>query len=243
MTEVNKGVSIVVSTNKEGFLENIFLNFENQNWDTKELIIILNNDSLILEEWVNKVEQTNHVTVYQLSQSVSLGECLNFGVDKAKYEYIAKFDDDDYYGPSYLAEAMDAFDKKNADVVGKRTYFMYNSLKKDLRLRFPRREHKFFSKVHGGTIIATKEVFQKVRFANISIGEDVDFLYHCRQQGFKIYSTSRYNYTYIRRGDGSHTWKPKLQYLLATSLRIIKTNDFKSYVNNYSDDKHGRHFS
>jgi len=235
LPEENKGVSIIVSTNKEGFLENIFSNFENQNWETKELIIILNKDSLILEDWVNKAEQTDHVTVYQLPQSVSLGACLNFGINRAKYEYIAKFDDDDYYGPFYLTEAMNIFNKMNADVVGKRTYYMHNSLTKELRLRFPRREHRFISKVHGGTIMAKKEMFSKVRFANISLGEDVNFLYRCRQQGFKIYSSSRYNYTYIRRGDGTHTWKPKLQYLMATSVRIRKTNDFKAHVNEYYD--------
>ncbi|WHY78267.1 glycosyltransferase [Neobacillus sp. WH10] len=235
MTVENKGVSIVVSTNKVGFLENIFSNFENQNWETKELIIILNNDSLILEDWVNRAEQTDHVTVYQLPQSVSLGACLNFGVNRAKYEYIAKFDDDDYYGPFYLTEAMNTFKKKNADIVGKRTYYMHNSLTKELRLRFPRREHRFISKVHGGTIMAKKEVFCKVRFANISLGEDVNFLYRCVEHGFKIYSTSRYNYTYIRRDDGTNTWKPRSQYLKATSLRIRNTDHFKAHVNRYYD--------
>ncbi|MFZ7943327.1 glycosyltransferase [Neobacillus sp. 19] len=228
--EVKNGVTIIICTNKIGLMENIYLNFENQKWENKELIIILNNDSLKIEDFIAKAEQYQSVTVYQLPQSYTLGECLNFGINKAKYEYIAKFDDDDYYAPSYITEAMRAFETTNADVVGKRTAYMYYLKSKQLRLRFPRNGRKWVTRVHGATLMAKKEVFKKVPFAHISLGEDVNFLLRCRQRGLKIYSTSRFNYTVIRREDGTHTWNPRYRYIASTSLRIGYTNDFKRFV-------------
>lgn len=226
------GVTIIVCTNKVDLMDNIFSNYENQLWEDKELIIILNNDSLNLLEWINMAqEHAKDISVYQLPQRFSLGKCLNFGVHRARYDYIAKFDDDDYYGPAYLTEAMEGFTKTNADVVGKRTAFMYLIKSKQLRLRFPRNEEKCVNIVVGGTIIAKKNVFRKVQFADLSLGEDVNFLRRCRRNGFRILSTSRYNYTYIRRNDGSHNWKPESRYLMKTSKKILKTDDFKKIVN------------
>lgn len=225
------GVSIIACTNKTGMMDNIFANYKNQNWDKKELIIILNKDSLNLGEWQKRAKASKSVSVYQLPQRTSLGACLNFGVAKAKYNFVAKFDDDDYYGPSYLTEAMKAFARTNADIVGKRTAFMYLVRLKQLRLRFPRNEKRWVTFVLGGTIMAKKAVFKKVVFPNQSLGEDIQFLARARKKGFRIYSTSRYNYTYLRRGDRTHNWKPTRSYLMRSSVKLFKTSDFKKYIN------------
>lgn len=41
--------------------------------------------------------------------------------------------------------------------------------------------------------------------------------------------------TYIRRGDGTHTWEPKPKNLIRTSKGIRFTDDYKQYVNKYFD--------
>ena len=46
-----------------------------------------------------------NVRVYQLHEKATLGDCLNYGVIKSKYDIIAKLDDDDYYGPNYELSA------------------------------------------------------------------------------------------------------------------------------------------
>ncbi|WP_425566839.1 glycosyltransferase [Paenibacillus hodogayensis] len=62
----------------------------------------------------------------------ALGECLNFGISKSRYETIAKCDDDDYYAPNYLAQQVNTLERKNADLVCKRTVFMYFEKSKTL---------------------------------------------------------------------------------------------------------------
>ncbi|NHM31139.1 hypothetical protein [Neobacillus terrae] len=68
MEETNKGhgISIVACTSKEGYMDNIFSNYQNQILQEKELIVILNSDSHDVNEWLKKAENYEHVRVYQL---------------------------------------------------------------------------------------------------------------------------------------------------------------------------------
>ncbi len=55
-------------------------------------------------------------------------------MDKSKYDIIAKFDDDDYYGPKYISDTIKAFESTDAKVVGKTTNFIYFVEKKNFSL-------------------------------------------------------------------------------------------------------------
>jgi glycosyltransferase involved in cell wall biosynthesis len=230
--ETNKdyGISVVACTNKEGYMDNIFSNYQNQILQAKELIVILNSDSHDLNEWLKKAENYDHVQVYQLPEETSLGSCLNFGIDKAKFKFVAKWDDDDYYGPAYLYEALKTFENTNADIIGKRTLYMYYPATKELRLRFPDRECKAVRRIIGGTIIAKKTVMQEVPFLDISLSEDSNFIKNARAKGYRIRSSSRYNYVYFRWDSNKHTWKPTKRYLNRTSQHIDYMDDFKKIV-------------
>ncbi|RST76319.1 glycosyltransferase family 2 protein [Siminovitchia acidinfaciens] len=128
------GISIVTSTIKPQFMDNIFENFDRQNWEDKELIIILNKDDMKIERWKMKAGEYKNVSIYQLPEEVTLGECLNYGTEKAKHGYVAKFDDDDYYGPEYISQAMEAFENTDAVLVGKRTTYTYFKKEKILTM-------------------------------------------------------------------------------------------------------------
>lgn len=59
------GVSIIVCTNRAQFFDNILQNFNRQRYKVKELIIILNHDSMNLQLYRNRVRNHADVTVYQ----------------------------------------------------------------------------------------------------------------------------------------------------------------------------------
>jgi len=219
-----RGVSVVVSTNKPNFAANIFGNYQNQSWVKKELIIILNNDSLNISEWERLAGNDESVSVYQLPENENLGACLAFAINKAKYEFIAKFDDDDYYAPFYLSEAMQALGKTNADIVGKRSLYMYMTEKKQLFLRHPSRENRW------SKLVCKREIFQAVPFTNRKVGTMIQFVRDCCEKGFTVYSSSRFNYTYVRREDNSHTWNPGEKYFLKTSKIVTTTSDYRKIV-------------
>lgn len=226
-----EGVSIITCTNKTQYIDNIFNNYENQLWEKKELIIILNDDHLNLEEWKMKASEYSNVSVFQRPSYKSLGRCLNFGVYQCNYNYIAKFDDDDYYSPYYIKTSMNAFRRTKADIVGRRSYFTYFEEDKALYVRYPNRENSYQRYVAGGTIMFKKHVFRTVKFRDVSIGEDFSFLNACRRKGFRIYATSRFNYVYIRRRNpNNHTWKPTKKYLRRTGKFVTYTKDYRPFA-------------
>ena len=112
-------ISIITCTKRENFIENVYENYQRQEWQDKELIIILNNNAMSLKKWQTKAKSYENVSVYQLSEAISLGNCLNFGIEQSKYDYIAKFDDDDYYSPKYLTQAMSELRGREHLLLGK----------------------------------------------------------------------------------------------------------------------------
>lgn len=204
-------VSIVTCTNKPHFMENIILNYRNQTWINKELIIILNRNDLDINFFRKKAEHHKNIFIYQLPEETSLGNCYNFAAEKANYEFIATFDDDDYYAPNYLTDLMCAFQYTDADIIGKLTYFIYFEDKKILALRNSFQEYKYLdvnSFLDGGKKIVKKKVFDSVQYRDVSLLEDVYFCQDSIQKGFKIFSADKYNLAYLRRmNKENHTWK------------------------------------
>ncbi|NMB08045.1 MAG: glycosyltransferase [Tissierellia bacterium] len=121
----NNSVTVITPTNSITSLKNILENFNRQDLKEKELIIIINNNSIDENQWKNLVSKYENIKIYKLSENISLGRCLNFGVNKAKFNIIAKFDDDDYYGPKYLSDSLKAFDETDAKLIGKGATFVY----------------------------------------------------------------------------------------------------------------------
>jgi hypothetical protein len=226
----SRGVSIITCTKRPKYIENLLNNYNTQIWSKKELIIILNNDSMSLKRYRNMCKQYKNISVYRLPQSATLGKCLNFATRKAKYGYVAKFDDDDYYAPRYIQEIMKAFARTNADVVGKFSIFTYLQHRKLLLLCYPNKENRFVQRVGGGTITFKKRLFRYVKFPNITLGEDVQFQRLCRAKGFKIYSTSRYNFVGIRRKNSmGHTWRISDRNLIQAHKIIAATTNYRAY--------------
>ncbi|MFS0869282.1 glycosyltransferase [Paenibacillus xylanilyticus] len=226
--ESGHGVSIIVCTNRPRFFDNILTNFKRQHYQSKELIIILNHDSMNLESYRNRVRGNANINVYQVPERLSLGQCLNAGMERARFSLIAKFDDDDYYSAYYLKEQVRALKQTNSDIVGKHSCLVYLGASKKLLIRSPKEANKFVEFVQGGTILFRKEVLKKVRFTDRSVGEDVTFLRQCRKRGFKAYATSPYNYVYHRRQNKkSHTWRAADEFYLRGSKLITVTDQFR----------------
>ncbi|PLR80349.1 hypothetical protein CVD25_14505 [Bacillus canaveralius] len=225
-------VSIICCTIRQHFMENVFQNYENQVWKGKELIIILNRDDIDIGKWKIRAKFSQDVSVYQLQEKWTLGECLNFGIEKARYDFISKFDDDDYYAPNYLAKSMEAINKTNADLVGKRTIYMYFEAEQILAIHKPGKENKFVKQgLKGATLIFKKEISKKVLFPKLNLGEDTFFIRECIKNKFKVYSTDKNNYVCLRTSKaGHHTWDTNNGILLKKSSIVCKTDDYKPFV-------------
>ncbi len=228
-----KGVSIVTCTNKLIYMENIFANYDRQQCEERELIVVLNNDELKLADWEQEANKHQNVRVYQLDETKRLGECLNYGIERSRFDYVAKFDDDDYYAPAYLADLLIAFDYSGADVVGKCARYIYFESDGALAIRFPEREHQFVDIIGGPTMVIARRVLDMVRFdPDKGPGEDTKFLEDCVRRGFRIYSADRFNFVQVRASSSDlHTWKPSDKELLGETGRIVShAKDYVTYA-------------
>ena len=91
------------------------------------MIIVLNNDNMDIEIYKERASRypEGEIAIFQLPQKYRLGKCLNYAIKRADNGLIAKFDDDDYYGPKFLREAARAIKHGRASIVGKNTAYLY----------------------------------------------------------------------------------------------------------------------
>ncbi|MDZ5610711.1 glycosyltransferase family A protein [Bacillus pseudomycoides] len=225
-------VSIICCTMRDQQMENIFQNYDNQTWRERELIVILNRNEMDVRKWEMRAKLLQNVSIYKLPEYVTLGECLNFGIKKAKSEIIAKFDDDDYYSPNYLASTVQTLNTTNIDLIGKRTVYMYFEDEKILAIHKPGKENKFVNQgLKGATLLFKKEISKKVCFPNLNLGEDTYFIRQCISNNLKVYSSDRFNYVCVRKSlESHHTWQINNQYLMKKSIILCETDNYKPLI-------------
>jgi len=208
-------VSVIASTNRPGQLGHLLQQVAGQVGVTPQLILVTHGFSAP-EDTVARAGQLGleNLVVHEADAALTLGECLNVAIDRADGEVVAKMDDDDLYGPHYLADQVRALDFSGADVVGKQAHHMLLKGTGCLLVRFPEREHRFTDMVMGPTLVARRETMQQLPFAARTKGEDSDFLRRVLGGGGRIYSADRYGFVQVRERAG-HTWEATDAELLA----------------------------
>lgn len=227
----NEGVSIITCTHRLAYIDRVFENYLRQEYMHKELIIVLNNDSMPAEEWERRAVLCPDVRVFRLKEGTSLGACYNFAAEQSRYNYLAKFDDDDYYAPQYLIRSMHAFKQFGADIIGKTSRYVYFESISTLAVMAPTLEYTPVPYVVGATLVFKKDMWSRVRFRDITRGEDTEFQNDCLARGYKIFSIDKYNYVTIRHPDTvDHTFViDDLSYLALGEL-VAYTDDYKPYI-------------
>ncbi|HZG57924.1 glycosyltransferase [Paenibacillus sp.] len=223
-------ISVIISTNRPERMENVFRNYARQRLKDKEMIVVLHGEHMDADAWRREAERHDRVSVYTMPKKASVGACKNFAVRKAKHRYVAKFDDDDYYGSYYLSELYKAFKTKKADVVGKSRSFAYVTKYRALLLRRGDAERGRAKQLRGPTIAARKSIFKKVKWPDRGRGGDKVFLKRCVRRGLKLYATGKYNFVYIRGDRTAHTWGIGAKQFMKRCAFVRRTDDYRPYV-------------
>ena len=198
--QITTGVSVITCINSEGNMDLIFENYERQLYENKELIIILNNDTMSLTSWKNKYKRYINVKIFQMEETKSLIQCLNFAVENCNLEYVAIFNDD-YYGKNYLVDAINTFKYSNADIVGKYSHYAYSEINEILSINLPNIEYRCVKYVKFPTMIIRKRLFDKIKFSEKLYRYDVEFLKNCADNKIFIYASDRFNYVCKTEGN------------------------------------------
>ena len=201
-------VSVVIATYRPNNVKLAVENYMNQVYGEKELLLVLNNAVFDVESIETQTKDLHNVRIIQIDGRATLGESLNRGVEEASGDYVAKMDDDDYYGENYLLDMMLAANFSEAEILGKGTYFVHMEGGDVMALRNVAPEHEYSSYVCGGTLVVRRNVLREIPFPNRTRGEDSALLESARKAGCRIYSADVFNFLQVRRANTNrHTWK------------------------------------
>ena len=149
----------------------------------------------------------DRITVVPMPTEAALGDCLNALVERALGEVCSKMDDDDWYGPDYLADLLRAMRYAEADVVGKHCRFVHLAARDLTVLVQEPNEHRYTDFVAGPTLTARREVLRAIPFLSVSRGEDTTFLSRAVDARLRVYAADRFNFVQERSGrPEDHTW-------------------------------------
>ena len=205
--------SIIIASNRPHFIDRIVKNVSCQVYPNIEVIIIAQKYS---DEQLTELEQKlknsgkpfKAIHIIRNDSEDTLGARLNQGVALSKGEYVAKFDDDDFYFPNYLQDALIPFKFGDYGMVGKREIFVYLENLDKTFLRFKGQRHMNTEFIAGPTLIFSKEALSKLKFGDLNRGEDSNILEQAKKNGIKVYASDPFNFIQFRSKNAqNHTWQ------------------------------------
>lgn len=229
----DRSVSVVVPTNRVREIDNVLANVGRQVHREVELILVLH--GIEIAEAGLRAMAADHgverLKVLRAEPRVPLGAVLNMGVDAAEGRYLAKMDDDNFYGQHYLTDLVNSFASTDAGVVGKWAHYVWLRSADAVVLRYPNVEHRYHRLVQGGSIVADREIVQEFRFSELPRAVDTDFLNRVWVAGVKTYSSDRFNFISIRGSDrAKHTWKVADVEIMAGGGTVVFYGDPRAHV-------------
>ncbi|HSN43863.1 MAG TPA: glycosyltransferase [Propionibacteriaceae bacterium] len=231
---MDRSVSIIVPTMRPENLDNVWEFTARQAHPDVELVLVSHgftpDPNLIAE--LNERHGLSNVTVRTAEESLLLGQLMNLGVDASAGRYVAKMDDDNYYGEHYLTDLVRAFDYTDAQVVGKWAHYVHiGDATGPTLLRFADSESRYVRLVQGGTIVTPRDLAVRLRFEDLPRRVDTTFLEKVRAQGGRVYSADRYNFVSTRKADvGGHTWSISTDDILARASELVFYGDATNHV-------------
>ena len=206
-------VSVLVSTLRSDDLTALLKQLQTQSLPSFELILGLHTIDLSAEHkaLIANLKKRNVTTIVKnFDSSFNLGLILTALAQESTGEFIAKMDDDDYYGPEHLRDLVDAAIATDADVVGRAMNYVYlEPLQLTVRRFAPHGTQAvelWSDWVCGGTILARREKAEAAGwFGAGSTAVDRFLLSGITNNGGKIWRTFGAGYIY-RRTFTFHTY-------------------------------------
>ncbi|MGB3829342.1 MAG: glycosyltransferase [Ornithinimicrobium sp.] len=223
VTPPRRSISAIVPTMRPGQVEHVLSTMAAQTHPDLELVLVPHGFDLDERDLQRRAAAVGdvRVVVRNASADMTLGACMNLGVQASSGRYVAKMDDDNTYGAHYLSDLVRAFDYSDASVVGKWAHYVHLAATNATLLRFASSEHRYVKLVQGGTILTPRSVAEDVQFENLPRRVDTTFLEKVRRDGGAVYSADRFNFISRRAADtAGHTWGITDQEILTRSSQL-----------------------
>ncbi|GAA3791136.1 hypothetical protein GCM10022226_07640 [Sphaerisporangium flaviroseum] len=155
------------------------------------------------------------ITIVEADADLPFGVVLNQAAGQARGTFLAKWDDDDWYGPDHLADTMLAQSYSGAELVGAASEFFYLQ-QIDVTIRRNWTSETMSDHVAGGTFVVSRSVFESLGgFRPVARSVDIQFFQDLLRAGGGIYRTHGLGFVARRAARGRHTWQEPVGYFLA----------------------------
>jgi glycosyltransferase involved in cell wall biosynthesis len=174
--------------------------FTAQDYPRRELVVVTDHGTDELESSLPADPRIRHL---RGRRRESIGMKRNRACEAARGEYIAQWDDDDWYGPTRLSVQVEPLLAGRADVTGLVTPVFFDlcswrfwGVTRTLHRRL------FVENVHGGTLVYRREVWERLaRYPDASLAEDAYFLLAAKRRGAQLQQIPGAGlFMYVRHG-------------------------------------------
>ena len=198
------GVSVVAATNRPEMLDRMVANVALQDHPNLELVLALHGDGFPSADPVTPDGLA--LTVLRFAADAVFGHVLSAASAVASGEWVAKMDDDDWYGAEHISDLVFAAGYSGADLVGKGSEFVYLE-DSDMTIRRGLGTGEAPSRtLSGGTLLVRSSVLRDIDgWRGLPRGVDVALIDDVASAGGALWRTHPFGYL-LCRTTGRHTW-------------------------------------
>jgi Glycosyl transferase family 2 len=215
-TAPDASVSVILATKRVANLPFALTQVARQSWPDSELVLALHGISARNPAVVAALADfPRPVNVLGVDADVIFGEVLNAALDRCSGRFVAKMDDDDWYGPHHLTDLVLAHSYSGAMLVGIADHFTYLEAT-DTTIRDVRHgTEQWATRVSGGTLLVARDDLLAVgRWRPVRRAVDRMLIQGVAAAGGHTYSMHDLGFC-LYRGSGDHTWNPGDEHFLA----------------------------
>lgn len=162
-------ISCIMPThNRRAFIPDALACFMAQEYRHLELIVVDDGSDPVAD----LMPPDPRIRYFRLDRKLNTGAKRNFACEQACGEWIAHWDDDDWYAPGRILRQVKEMTGSRCQVSGTTTMYYVN---KDREQAF-RYAYRGPGRAWMAALMFTKQTWERVRFEAIQVGEDVRFI-------------------------------------------------------------------
>jgi glycosyltransferase involved in cell wall biosynthesis len=199
--------------------------FLRQDWADRELIVVDDGTDPVGD----LMPADPRIRYFRVSSRMTVGAKLNFACEQARGEWIARWDDDDWYAPNRLTRQAMTMAAGGAEICGHRR-LLYCDIRDSCAFlyEYPAGERPW---VLGSTSFFLRSYWRGRRFDEIDVGEDALFVWSAPPERVRVIDDSTLAVHFIHGGNVSAKdtsnawWRP----LPLSEIQALIGDDWRRY--------------
>jgi len=228
---VDERLSLALTTNRPARLDSAVVAMLAQSYPEVELCVVTHGRGFDLGPMREACAQRGVSLCHDsVDESVGIGAVRQRTFELCSGTWIAKFDDDDVYGPHYAADMVWQARSTDASVISKLTAPVLTLEDGRLYQRHRAPELAYTLGTYAGLNLLRREHVAAIGIRPVHRGEDAAYLRDAMRYGLPIFAGDPYHWVYRRNRPTSHNWNASTEQILqmmdARPLTDMTVEDF-----------------